>query len=251
MLESLPAFIPVAFVACVAFTAGVLYFAPGGGRRWPWWVVGGVVLLLSVQGILGGVGFYRTATPTPRPMLLLFPPLAVILVALIVPRSRAWLKELPLRPLVWVHVVRVPVELVLWGLLQQGAIPRGMTFEGTNFDVLTGLTAPLAAVFGFRNGQPRRWVLIPWHLMGVGLLANVVTTAVLSMPTPLQQLNFDQPCVGVFYFPFTWLPAFVVPAVLLAHLASLVRLLSAGYNGQPRVPCAAGQYAETTHSSGE
>lgn len=248
MLDSLPAFIPLAFVACVVFTAAVLYFAPGRGRQWPRWVAGGVAVWLTVQGVLGGVGFYRTDTPTPRPMLLLFPPLAVIVVALIVPRSRRWLKELPLRPLVWVHAVRVAVELVLWGLLQHGAIPRGMTFEGTNFDVLTGLTAPLAAVFGFRNGQPQRWVLIPWHLMGVGLLANVVTTAVLSMPTPFQQLNFDQPCVGVFYFPFTWLPAFVVPAVLLAHLASLVRLLSGNSHHRPAVPHPAGEYAGAAYS---
>lgn len=216
----------IGFALCTAFVAAVLFLNPGRGRRWPWWVTGGVVLWLVVQAILGATGFYRTDAPTPRPMLLLGPPLVVVAVALLIPRSRRWLTGLPLRPLVWVHAVRVAVELVLWGLAERGVVPRAMTFEGTNFDILTGLTAPVVAVVGFRAGQPRRWLLTGWHLMGIGLLANVVTTAVLSMPTPLQQLNFDRPNVGVFDFPFTWLPAFVVPAVLLAHLASLAQLLS-------------------------
>lgn len=252
MLDSLPILVPVGFGLCVVYTAAVLHYTPP--RGWPWWVTGGVGLWLVVQSVLGWSGFYRPADPSPRPLLLLFPPTVVIVVALILPRSRHWLRRLPLRPLVWVHAMRVVVELVLWGLLQRAVIPRAMTFEGTNFDILTGLTVPLAAVFGFANGRPRRWVLIPWHLMGLGLLVNVVTTAVLSMPTPLQQLNIDQPCVGVLYFPFTWLPAFVVPAVLLAHLVSLARLVTPdggpfGRDGCGR-PAAARQVNSASRSSG-
>jgi hypothetical protein len=171
-------------------------------------------------------------------MLLLLPPVTAIATALMVRRSREWLTQLPLRPLVWVHTVRVAVEVVLWALYEHGAVPRGMTFEGTNFDVLTGLTAPLVVAFGFRDGRPRRGLLIAWHLMGIGLLVNVVGTAVLSMPTPFQRLNFDQPCAGVMYFPFTLLPAFVVPAVLFAHLVSLTRLLSREVDRSPQKPAA-------------
>jgi len=228
----------VGLALCTAFVAAVLFLNPGSGRRWPWWVAGGVVLWLAVQAILGWTGFYHTDAPPPRPMLLLFPPLVVIAGALLIPRSREWLKGLPLRPLVWIHAVRVAVELVLWGAAERGVIPRAMTFEGTNFDILTGLTAPVIAVVGFQNGQPRRWVLIAWHLTGIGLLANVVTTAVLSMPTPFQRLNFDRPCVGVFDFPFTWLPAFVVPAVLFAHLVSLTQLFPRKNTDRPTVPAA-------------
>lgn len=228
MIDSLPILVPAGFVLCVVYTAVVLYLAPPPGRLWPWWVTGGVMLWLAAQGVLGWSGFYRPATPTPRPLLLLFPPTVVIVVALILPRSRLWLRCLPLRPLVWVHAMRVVVEWVLWQLAEHRVVPGGITFEGTNFDILTGLTAPLVAVFGFRAGQPRRWLLIPWHLIGLGLLANVVITALLSFPTPLQQLNFDRPNVGLLYFPFVWLPAFVVPAVLLAHLVSLARLFAPG-----------------------
>src|SRR5688572_19869942 len=43
------------------------------------------------------------------------------------------------------QVFRVFVELMLWAMFVDGLIPIQMSFEGRNLDVLTGLTAPLAA----------------------------------------------------------------------------------------------------------
>jgi hypothetical protein len=45
----------------------------------------------------------------------------------------------------------------------------------------------------------------------------------------MQQIAFDQPNIGVMYFPFVWLPACIVPLVLLSHLASLYQLVSGSY----------------------
>ena len=39
--------------------------------------------------------------------------------------------------------MRVPIELMLWGLFATGKFPVHLTFEGRNFDVLVGATAPL------------------------------------------------------------------------------------------------------------
>jgi hypothetical protein len=49
--------------------------------------------------------------------------------------------------------------------------------------------------------------------------------AILSAPGLFQTRAFDQPNVGVLYFPFVWLPGFIVPAVLLSHLVVLTKLL--------------------------
>ncbi|HEX8427561.1 hypothetical protein [Hymenobacter sp.] len=46
------------------------------------------------------------------------------------------------------------------------------------------------------------------------------------MPTPLQQLAFEQPNVAVMQFPFVWLPIFVVPVVAFTHVVALRRLLT-------------------------
>jgi len=53
---------------------------------------------------------------------------------------------------------------------------------------------------------------------------NIVINAILSVPTPIQQFAFDQPNIAILYFPFTWLPCFIVPAVLLSHIVSIKKL---------------------------
>jgi hypothetical protein len=113
--------------------------------------------------------------------------------------------------------------VLLW-LFQHGLEPRAMTFEGSNFDILSGLTAPIVYLIAFRGGRTNRGLLIVWNIFALLLLFNVVITAVLSFPGPLQKIAFDQPNVGVTYFPFIWLPAVIVPIVLFSHLASLWKL---------------------------
>jgi hypothetical protein len=55
---------------------------------------------------------------------------------------------------------------------------------------------------------------------------NIVVNAALSAPVPFQQFAFDQPNIAVLYFPFVWLPGFIVPLVLFAHLAAIQKLYS-------------------------
>jgi hypothetical protein len=129
-----------------------------------------------------------------------------------------------LRTLTALHIIRVPVELTLLWLFQAGLEPQAMTFEGSNFDILSGLTAPIVAWLAFRGGRANRTILIVWNLAALGLLANIVIVAMLSVPSPIQRFGFDHPNVGVSYVPFIWLPAIIVPLVLFSHLAALWKL---------------------------
>ena len=101
-----------------------------------------------------------------------------------------------------------------------------MTFEGRNFDILSGITAPIVAWLAFRNQKTNRILLIIWNIFALILLFNIVITAFLSVPSPIQQLAFEQPNRAVLYFPFVWLPAAVVPIVLFSHLASLWQIFT-------------------------
>lgn len=61
----------------------------------------------------------------------------------------------------------------------------------------------------------------PNNMVGLALLAVVVGMAVLSLPTPFQRYT-DAPTLRLpFHVPFVWLPGFIVPIALLAHLLSL------------------------------
>lgn len=137
--------------------------------------------------------------------------------------------------LVLISSVRVPVEVALHGLFELGLVPQAMTWEGTNFDIFSGASAPFVAWLTLR-GHIGRWLLVGWHLICVGLLVNVVVTGVLSAPFPFQLLNFHQPNVAVLHFPFSLLPIIIVPTVFFTHFRSLSLLLVG--QGMPASPAA-------------
>ena len=77
------------------------------------------------------------------------------------------------------------------------------------------------AWFAFSKSKVNYKLLLAWNLICLGLLSIIVTTAVLAIPTPFQQIGLDQPNIAVLYFPFNLLPGFIVPLVLFAHLQSI------------------------------
>jgi len=156
--------------------------------------------------------------------LLVLPPFLLLLVSLITPRGKAFLDGLSLKRMTLLHVVRIPVEIVIFWLVLHKAMPGLMTFEGRNFDILSGLSAPIVWYFAFVKRRLGKPVLLVWNFLCLGLLINVAVNAVLSAPTRFQQFAFDQPNIALGYFPFLLLPACIVPIVLLSHVAS-IRLL--------------------------
>ncbi|SMC00591.1 conserved hypothetical protein [Hymenobacter roseosalivarius DSM 11622] len=222
-----PAWLSVLFVACTSFTAWLLAQAiqRAGGTGTYYWLI--VVVWLTVQAGLALGGFYQTNLHALPPRLVLgalLPVVAVILAIVISPQGRRCMARLPIADLTAISVVRVGVEIGLYGLATHRLIPELMTFSGRNFDVLSGLTAPVVAIL-WRNQRLSRGGLIAWNVAALVLLAIIVTLALLSAPTLVQQLAFEQPNVGVLRFPFVWLPAFIVPVVLFSHIASLYQWL--------------------------
>jgi hypothetical protein len=106
-----------------------------------------------------------------------------------------------------------------------GLIPVLMTFEGNNYDIISGVTAPILFYLVFVRRKANQTILLMWNVICLGLLINVLTIAILSAQTPFQKLAFDQPNIGVTYFPFVWLPSVIVPIILLSHLATIRQLV--------------------------
>lgn len=192
------------------------------------WVTGIVLTAwLSITGYLAWSGFFleREAVP-PRLMLTVAPTLATVIMLVAYARSRRFLFRIPFFTLTYLHIIRIPVEIVLWWLYRQGMVPEIMTFENGNWDILSGITAPFVAHFLDASNPRHRLAYFIWNLVAFGLLLNIVVRAVLSAPFVTQLLSFDQPNVGVLYFPFIWLPVFIVPMVLLSHLVAMNKVMS-------------------------
>lgn len=225
MQGHLPPLIPLIFGSTIFAILGY-FFSLIFGTRNDWkssvFLFLSLVLWLLLQAILSIQGFYKvTDTLPPRFVFLILPPLVLVLGLFSFRKSREWMDRIPQTGLTYLHLVRIPIELILYWLAMYGLIPVSMTFAGWNFDILAGMTAPLLAYFLLRNdGASKKWVLI-WNLLGLLLLLNIVALGILSAPGPLQRLSFETPNIAIFEFPYVWLPSFAVPAVLFSHLVAI------------------------------
>jgi hypothetical protein len=140
-------------------------------------------------------------------------------------KGRAFLDELNLPTLTFFHIIRIPVELVLFWLFISNTIPEAMTFHGRNFDILSGISALFIYYFGFVKKKLSKPVLVAWNLICFALLINVVAAAILSLPARFTQFGFEQPSIALGYFPFVLLPAVLVPLVVLSTVAAIKQLL--------------------------
>jgi hypothetical protein len=229
MIEGLPPYVSPMFIATTFLTVGFLFYAikRASAETFP----GRSVLFLTAFWMLFTAaiaigGFYQVTGVFP-PRIFVFGALPAIIVGLaLVIFVPGFINSLPLTVLTLLHVIRVPIELVLYWLAHSGTIPAAMTFEGNNFDILSGTTAAIVYFLAFRGVKPNRWLLLTWNAVALLLLVNIVTIAILAFPSPMQQIAFDQPNRAVSYFPFIWLPAIVVPIVFFAHIAAFRKLLS-------------------------
>ncbi|MEP6786963.1 MAG: hypothetical protein ABJB40_00930 [Acidobacteriota bacterium] len=233
-MESLPGYVSIVFIlttfAAVAFLLRALRAA--GLQRLPSKILLFLLpLWIIFQAILAVGGFYQDETSLP-PKLFLFgvlPALLLIISYFTFFRS-SFVERLPLRLLTLVHVVRIPVELVLLWLFFGGMVPQVMTFEGWNFDIASGFLAIIIYFVAFRGSLTNRTLLFGFNVLGLVFLANIVSIALLSLQSPMQQMAFDKPNRAVLFFPYVWLPTIVVPIVLLSHLAALWKLAKGKIN---------------------
>ncbi|WP_332737571.1 hypothetical protein [Flavihumibacter sp.] len=222
-MENLPAFICIVFGLTTLLTVGLFYKATNNSKLTL------VILLiwLTIQAVIGLSGFYTvTDTIPPRFLLLVVPPILLIIGLFTTSSGRQYIDSLDIKTLTILHTIRIPVEVVLFWLFVNKTVPELMTFEGRNFDIISGLTAPAIFYFGFIKNQIDKKLILVWNFICLGLLINIVVNAVLSAPFPFQKFAFDQPNIAVLYFPFNWLPCCVVPLVLLSHLATIRQLLN-------------------------
>lgn len=234
MLEDVPFYLNIIFVITTIVAVGMIALLiktslqPRGSVS-ACGIIFAIFSFLIIQALISFWGIYKDSPESMPPKIILLaviPALFAIVLIFNTRKGKLFIDSLSMQMLTYIHLIRVPVELVLYGLFINGAIPELMTFEGRNLDILAGVTAPLVGFFGIAQGKMRKASLLAWNFICLGLLLNIVVNAVLSAPSPFQQFGFNQPNVAILNFPFSWLPAFIVPLVLFAHLAAIRKLIN-------------------------
>lgn len=230
-METTPTYIAGTFIAIVLALIGFLYYAISSVAKSKKNLTPSIILTLLfgwifVISTLTFSEFFQNYSMPPR--LFIFVGFLVITMILlfVFPKSRSFLNEMPITTLTYLHIIRVPVEMVLWWLAISGMISMDLTFEGSNLDIISGISAPFAAVFMVGGKNKNRIGAIIWNVLALGLLVNIVYRAISYTPYFYEQtLGGDVVNYAVFYFPYILLPAFVVPVVIFSHLICLNQLI--------------------------
>lgn len=233
MISSLPPYITMVFLFSTLYTLYIFHWVVKNARneniaRKANIVTAVLIVWLLIQGFISMKGIYRDDPDFMPPKIFLFgilPNLIAYLWFFFSKTGKKFMDSLSIEKFTYIHLVRIPIEFVLLWLFLSKAIPQIMTFEGWNFDIIMGLTAPIIIYFGFKKKKINRKLLIAWNVIGILFLIFIFSIAILSSPFPLQQFAFDQPNIGILYFPFSWLAIFIVPLVVFSHMVSIRQLL--------------------------
>ena len=141
-------------------------------------------LVLSILSLSGSLSNF-SSIPPPMTVVLVVP-MAVFVLLMFNRSFSGYLQSIASWKIILLQSFRVPVELLLYHQYKEGITPVQMTFEGGNLDILTGLLAPFAAYLVYKKPRYFRHAGMLFNIIGLVLLVNIVTTAVLSFPGPFR-----------------------------------------------------------------
>lgn len=184
--------------------------------------LGGWLIYIAMMSL---TGIFTTAALPPRiPLLLVFPVFLFMLYFFTSGRFKDIIAAVPPSWPVYLQSFRIVVELLLLSLFLNGLLPRAATFEGYNFDILIGLSAPIVGYLGFTVSKLSKPVIIIWNILGLLTLAIVVFIIIAYAYFPQllnQQQNFFLKDFGI--FPYTFLAGFFMPLAVFLHIFSIIQ----------------------------
>src|SRR5205814_316177 len=103
-------------------------------------------------------------------------------------------------------------------------LPVQMSFEGRNFDIITGILALPAGYLLLKKKTYSPKIIIAFNVIGILLLLNILIIATLSMPTSFRYFMNEPSAKLIAQFPFILLPGVLVPMAYSFHILSLRQL---------------------------
>jgi hypothetical protein len=198
--------------------AGIIRYLP---RSYKMPTLAGLAAWIIYGGMLAYTGVIANSSTLPPGMFYLLAP--IILFVMFMARSRIGKTvslSFPLWLLMGMESFRLIVEIFLHQLWLDGQLPKMLTYQGANFDIMIGITAPIVAwLLASRRISDR--MALAWNVIGIVMLANVAVRAVLTMQGSLHLLSTEVPNTAIGTFPYTYIPGLMVPLALVMHVLSI------------------------------
>ena len=177
-------------------------------------------ILISVLSYIGIYHYQENDTVSRFGFILI--PTTIFIIYLL--RNKAFYKERDIRWSTALHIVRFPIELLLFQLAIKEWIPMEMTYKGWNFDIIPGVTA-IVLVIWMNYKTINRKFLIGWNIIGLCLVLFILTNGVLSQEMLYQKFGYSIANKGIAYFPVVLLAGVIVPIVIYTHISDIILLV--------------------------
>lgn len=132
------------------------------------------------------------------------------------------LQNLPVWILILFQGFRFPLELIMHSWSETQTMPSTMSWNGQNFDILTGLFALLALVPILRNSKLFHWA---FNIFGIAMLMNVFRVVLMSSPLPFAW-PLENPVQLIAHFPYHMIATVCVWSALIGHILLTKKLLT-------------------------
>ncbi|CAN5708781.1 hypothetical protein BH10BDE1_BH10BDE1_03090 [soil metagenome] len=216
---SLVAFLAIVLSVLIALGCAIFYSYRKSGREdaakmtrvTMFWVV---VWLIAFCGAVA-TGYARENPMPGLPMLLLLVVITSITFAMC-PIGAKISHFVPLQYLILFQAFRIPLELVLHEWVEQGVIPKTMTWTGQNYDLYAGVIALIAFPFVRRFRAVGRIA----NVIGFASLLNVIRIVIFSSPLPFAW-NVEPKMQLILQIPYALIGPACVGAALIGHVLVL------------------------------
>lgn len=220
MIENLPNWLNLLFLFVAILTIGIFHYANGKSKKLTLFII----IWSLLHSILAFTGFYKQTDSIPPRFLIVLIPILLVIIFGLTKKRLDWIVQNRNTVLsTYLHTIRFPIEIILFYLFVEKMLPELMTFEGRNFDILAGISAPIIGILWSKK-MIGRFTMIVWNFFGLLLILFVFGNGILSSELPIQLFGFEQPTIAPNYFPFVLLPATVVPIVIYTHLTDIIKL---------------------------
>jgi len=191
------------------------------------WLMVGILGWIMLLGFLASIGFIAQFDKMPpRLPIIMFVGLITLVILITRPVTRKLAAATPLHWPLLLQGFRLPLEFILWALFVNEALPLQMTFEGYNFDVLSGIFGLLVGLAVWKGWLHSKAIILLYNFVGLALLITIVTLAVLSLPTPLRVFMNEPANTIVGHTPYIWLPGVFVLLAFFLHFFSIKQVLA-------------------------
>lgn len=187
-----------------------------------------LIIWLTYLFMLSTTKFLQGTELPPRLPLFLFVPIAIFTLIYCIRASKSeWIKYLKLTDLTYPQSFRIFVELILLYTFYANLIPMEATFEGYNFDVLMGVSAPFVAYFAFKKPKINITFAYFWNILGILMVlfvAFIIGTAFFNPMIWGSKISLVDPRFVT--LPYLLIAGFLAPLAIFMHALSIVKIKS-------------------------